>query len=1669
MKNRFLLLGLLAVLAASCIKEQAETVQMITDDQVFYATIEEPGNPVTRVFADSQLRVLWNADDRVSIFNKSTYNRQYRFDGQDGDNSGSFKVVPSDDFVTSNPLDYVYSVYPYSENTKISNDGEITVYLPAVQSYREDSFGLGANTMIAITQGDELMFKNLCGYFAIKLYGDNVSVSSITLKGNNNELLAGKATVIAQTNAAPTLQMSSAEATKELTLTCSTPVTLGSTAETAITFWFVIPPTTFTNGFTLTVTDNQNGEFVKTTSGSLEIKRNTLKRSTTLLVVPTPQDNLIQFEDEQTKRACLRFDTNGDGEISYDEAAAVKSLDQTFYGNRGLKFFDEFQYFTGITSIPNACFRDCIMLQKITLPPNLIQIGVSAFRGDYNLVSVTIPEGVTTISESAFQSCSKLPTVVLPESILTLESSVFMDCHALVTIDIPQSVSGIGDSAFLRCEKLSTIVIPAGVTYIDDYAFGSCTGLESIFVEANNPPRGSSTMFYETNNCPIYVPASSVDAYQSTPYWSGYASRIQAISNPNNKIYYTSTDGNIVTPQSTDCFGANLVSNEYVNGQGIMTFDGEVTSLGYLAFYGCSTLTFIQIPNSVTSVGQAAFYNCSKLSSIQIPQSVASIENSSFWGCYGLTTINVDSSNSVYDSRNNCNAIIEKQSNTLILGCQNTIIPSTVKKINTYAFADCRTLDSISIPNSIECIGIQAFYGCLGLSSIQIPKSVTTIEERAFENCSFTSMSVDLGNPIYDSRNNCNAIIETRSNSLLYGCKNTVIPNTVTTIGDFAFFRADFTSIQIPNSITRIGVDAFYYCTKLKTITIPSSVNSIDFAAFYGCSGLTSVTSLPKTPPAIESSVFEYTNSCPIYVPEQSVAAYKTAEYWSGYASRIQAIPRSNNQIYYTSTDGGIVQPTFSVCSSKLLSNEYVDGEGVMTFDGEITEIKSYAFSGCSTLSSIILPNEVSSLGDGALMYCPNLTSITIPSNVTNIGSEAFYNCSRLETIYLLPVNPPTLGYAAFPYSSIIYVPRGKKNDYKTANGWSDYANQICEEDEVTQIQYTSSDNRIIEIHDDILASRIISNEYSGGKGIIKIAGEVTTIPSNTFSGCSTLTTISLPNGITHIDYSAFSDCSNMVSISIPEGVTNIGEYAFCNCNSLISVSMPNSVTYLGPYAFKNCKSLTSVKLSDSLICIEDGSFGYCSSLSSVVIPYLVTRIGDDAFYCCNDLSSVSIPEGVTSIGKWAFEACSSLSSVVIPKSVTSLGTGAFDCCSSLSRIDVKPIVPPEGGLYMFPTSKTYLIFIPAGSEDAYVNADYWKQYAMQMRVEGSSQTLVYSSTDYSKDGEVIQIQRASVGRGINIIFLGDGFLDKDMDDGGKYEMKMRAAMEQFFAYEPYTSFRNRFNVWAVKVVSKNDYYGYETSDRRLTYEKDKLFYMRTALAEEFASKVPNPYSQPLKICTVCNTEVRVARSWCFWVGDNDHVSGNCFVNQGIGPVLNHELGGHAFGLLLDEYVENNETFTNYDSLDNQFILSGIGANVDWRNDQETVRWAHFLKDSRYSQEGLGVFEGGHLFPHGIYRATENSMMRYNNCPFNAPSREQIYKNIMRYSEGEDWIYDYETFVKADEQGRREAAEVFNSSNASPMSKSSSNWKDHHHPPIIIDKDVKEIGMDKDGNVVLVY
>ena len=271
------LLGLLAVLAASCTVEQPAEVILSGDG--YTAVIEAPA--ATRTVADENLHVLWSKGDQLSIFDQSTWNGQYELKGEGGTNTGEFKKIERTDYHAGMELPYVYAVYPYNEANNVSNEGVISVTLPATQTYAPNSFGPGAATMASIAVGKELKFKNLCGFFSVKLYG-NAKVKSITIKGVKNEPIAGAATITApEEGVIPVLAMA-ATATKEITLTCAEPVQLGTTEETATTFWIAVPPTEFTSGVTVTVINDKDETFEKT-SNAVTIVRNTKTDTAPLL------------------------------------------------------------------------------------------------------------------------------------------------------------------------------------------------------------------------------------------------------------------------------------------------------------------------------------------------------------------------------------------------------------------------------------------------------------------------------------------------------------------------------------------------------------------------------------------------------------------------------------------------------------------------------------------------------------------------------------------------------------------------------------------------------------------------------------------------------------------------------------------------------------------------------------------------------------------------------------------------------------------------------------------------------------------------------------------------------------------------------------------------------------------------------------------------------------------------------------------------------------------------------------------------------------------------------------------------------------------------------------------------------------------------------------------
>ena len=608
-----------------------------------------------------------------------------------------------------------------------------------------------------------------------------------------------------------------------------------------------------------------------------------------------------------------------------------------------------------------------------------------------NIPSVIDGKSVTSIGNNAFYNCTGLTSVTIPDSVTSVGSDAFSGCAGLTSITIPDSVTSIGDEAFRDCNGLKSVTIPDSVTSIGAYAF-------------------YNTVWY--NNQPDGLVYAGKVAYK-------YKGEM-----PNNT--------SIVLKEGTLGIGDSAFSG--CKGLTSITIPDSVTSIGNNAFYNCTGLTSVTIPNSVTSIGYRAFYNCSSLTSITIPDSVTSIGNYAFEYCSALTSVTLGNSVTSIgkDAFKNCYKLVEvynKSALSITAGSSDNggvaryaknvytneggsklttdengyviymdeyemilvsyrgtnielVLPSYITKINQNAFSGCSSLTSITIPDSVTSIGDSAFSFCTGLTSITIGESVTSIGGGAFSGCKgltsitipnsvtsigayafsfftgLTSIIVDEGNTKYHSAGNC--LIETESKTLIAGCKNSIIPTdgSVTSIGSSAFRGCTgLTSITIPNSVTSIGEDAFYGCTGLTNITIPDSVTSIGRYAFMNCTGLTNIT-IPDSVTSIGDRAF-YDTTWYNNQPDGLVYAGKVAYKYKG------TMPSNTSIVLKEGTLG----------------------------------ITDYAFEGCCGLTSVTIPNSVTSIGYEAFYNCSSLTSMTIPDNVTSIGDFAFGNCTGLTSI----------------------------------------------------------------------------------------------------------------------------------------------------------------------------------------------------------------------------------------------------------------------------------------------------------------------------------------------------------------------------------------------------------------------------------------------------------------------------------------------------------------------------------------------------------------------------------------------------------------------------------------------------------------------------------------------
>ena len=585
-----------------------------------------------------------------------------------------------------------------------------------------------------------------------------------------------------------------------------------------------------------------------------------------------------------------------------------------------------------------------------------------------------------------------------------------------------------------------------------------------------------------------------------------------------------------------------------------------VTSIDDYAFASCTGLISLNIPSSVTLIGDYAFRYCSGLTSLTLPNSITSIGYSAFYGCTGLTSLSLPNSLTTIGGSAfyNCSGLTGSLT-----------LPDSITTISSYSFYGCSRLASLTLPNSVTWIGTYAFSGCSGLTSLTLPNSVTSISDYAFSSCSgLTSLTFP------------NAITSIGKYAF-YGCSgltSLTLPNTITSISASAFRGCSgLTSLIIPDSIASIDVYAFYGCSGLATLTLPASVVSIGSYAFNECSGLASIIVLADTPPTIEYNTFPYPiSNILLYVPCQSVGAYQSSNNW-----------RSFSNIIGLCTPGTIT----------LVSDQPENGE----------------VSGTGTYESGTFCTVTATPSEG---YC--FVNWTENDNVVST-----------DVSYSFVVTGDRLLTAHFAMDGIIV--------FADAN-----VKAIC-----------------------------LDNWDTNNDGELSLAeaARVTNI-ARVFKGHTEITSFDELQHFVNLSYlssSAFSGCSGLTSVTLPSALTTMGDYAFYNCSGLISLPITNSITTIGKYVFSGCTALTSLTLPDSIISIGDYAFKGCTGFTGdLTIPNSITSIGNYAFSDCNGFTgNLTIGNAVTSIGNYAFSGCSGITGDLhIPNSVISIGNYAFNGCN---------------------------------------------------------------------------------------------------------------------------------------------------------------------------------------------------------------------------------------------------------------------------------------------------------------------------------------------------------------------------------------------------------------------
>ena len=863
----------------------------------------------------------------------------------------------------------------------------------------------------------------------------------------------------------------------------------------------------------------------------------------------------------------------------------------------------------------------------------------------------------------------------------------------ITSVTLSSEMTSIGDYAFYGLSNITSIEIPESVTTIGTYAFYKCSSLTSITCSATTPPTvDSNYAFYSVySSATLYV--TSLE-YLTADYWSSFY-YINVTSQPcGDDLEYTLTKSKSTYSLSItgtgDMYDYTADTQPWSSCASKITsisLPSDMTDIGNCAFCKCTSVSSITIPDAVTSIGDSAFYYCSSLTSITIPDAVTTIGDFAFSYCKSLTSIT---------------------------------IPDAVTSIGSHVFASCSTLSSVTLPDDLETLGEYMFSGCSKLKSITLPETLTSISNGAFSSTGLTSITIP-------------DAVTSIGDYAFYYCDDftstLTLPDAVTSIGDYAFYYCQENVPTLPDNLATIGDYAFYYCSTCN-VTIPDKVKTIGKYAFYGAASSSYSLVLGSSVEYIGSYAFSNSYFKKITSSNPTPPACYGTNVFSSYAYKYTYLYAESNlyeQAYvwedfkylYSTSTAKEVTTIIGLCGDDLTytlslsdSTLVIEGTGDMYDYGDNSRAPWYNYA--SFITSITLPDAMTSVGDYAFYNCSGITSLDIPSSLTSVGDYGFYDCDGLTSI-TLPDGVTSIG---------------------------DYAFYSC-----------------------------------GSLTGVTIPDAVTSIGNYAFSYCYNLTSIDIPDNVTSIGDAAFRYCSGLTSVTIGNGVTTIGEEAFYDCDDMTSLVIGSSVETIGEYAFYYCTSLTSVTslaatpptfiISSSY---SSSAYPFSTSTYSTATLYAASTDYYTADYwknfnsiiykvygTCGDGLTWSFNDGTLTISgsgdmytydstddlPWA-DFASAVTDIIITSGVTSITDSAFYACENVETVSSYSTTPPTLAESAF-NSTTYSSATLGVTSTNYLRADNWKNFSTTTTISADDEPEeeTYSNAISSATASISTIRAA--------------------------------------------------------------------------------------------------------------------------------------------------------------------------------------------------------------------------------------------------------------------------------------------------------------------------------------